>query len=164
MRRPMEGELRCLLLLPHQYRTAIIEISSRNCYLREYATVYMMALDSNPYNISSFHPFVLCRPPLQHCEDDSFLVPFLFFTLNSSSPSLARSTTSVARQSFVTGANTSLSFKAAKHFIRLNTSEVILAVRTLSKGEAAKSSIQSSNSLSKLLSKFGILIFHPTSP
>jgi retinol dehydrogenase-12 len=41
----------------------------------------------------------------------------------------------------VTGANTGLGFEAAKHFIRLNASKVILAVRSLEKGHLAKESI-----------------------
>jgi NAD(P)-dependent dehydrogenase (short-subunit alcohol dehydrogenase family) len=44
----------------------------------------------------------------------------------------------------VTGANTGLGFEAAKHFVRLNASKVILAIRTISKGEAAKLVIQKS--------------------
>ncbi|CZR63677.1 related to light induced alcohol dehydrogenase Bli-4 [Phialocephala subalpina] len=41
----------------------------------------------------------------------------------------------------VTGSNTGLGLEAARHFVRLNASKVILAVRTLSKGEAAKANI-----------------------
>jgi NAD(P)-dependent dehydrogenase (short-subunit alcohol dehydrogenase family) len=41
----------------------------------------------------------------------------------------------------ITGANTGLGFEAAKHFIRLNASKVILAVRSLEKGHLAKESI-----------------------
>lgn len=37
----------------------------------------------------------------------------------------------------VTGSNTGLGFEAAKHLLRLNASKVILAVRDLTKGEAA---------------------------
>jgi NAD(P)-dependent dehydrogenase (short-subunit alcohol dehydrogenase family) len=37
----------------------------------------------------------------------------------------------------VTGSNTGLGFEAAKHLIRLNAANVILAVRNISKGEAA---------------------------
>lgn len=37
----------------------------------------------------------------------------------------------------VTGANTGLGLEAARHFIRLNATKVIIAVRTVSKGEAA---------------------------
>ena len=43
----------------------------------------------------------------------------------------------------VTGANTGLGFEAAKHFVRLGAEKVILAVRTLSKGEEAKVEIES---------------------
>lgn len=44
----------------------------------------------------------------------------------------------------VTGANAGLGLEAARHFTRLNAAKVILAVRSISKGEAAKQSIESS--------------------
>ena len=44
----------------------------------------------------------------------------------------------------VTGSNTGLGLEAARHLVRLNAARVILAVRTLSKGEAAKASIEAS--------------------
>lgn len=44
----------------------------------------------------------------------------------------------------VTGSNVGLGFEAARHFVRLNAAKVILAVRTLSKGEEAKKSILAS--------------------
>lgn len=44
----------------------------------------------------------------------------------------------------VTGANTGLGLEAARHFTRLNAQKVILAVRTVSKGEAAKRDIEDS--------------------
>ncbi|KAK6519944.1 hypothetical protein TWF506_000238 [Arthrobotrys conoides] len=42
----------------------------------------------------------------------------------------------------VTGSNTGLGFEAAKHLVSLSPSRVILAVRTLKNGEAAKSKIE----------------------
>ncbi|RDW66931.1 NAD(P)-binding protein-20 [Coleophoma crateriformis] len=42
----------------------------------------------------------------------------------------------------VTGANTGLGFEAAKHLVRLNVSKVIIAVRNLQKGSAAKEAIE----------------------
>jgi NAD(P)-dependent dehydrogenase (short-subunit alcohol dehydrogenase family) len=42
----------------------------------------------------------------------------------------------------ITGSNTGLGLEAARHFTRLGASTVILAVRSLSKGEAAKSDIE----------------------
>ncbi|KAL3417166.1 Retinol dehydrogenase 11 [Phlyctema vagabunda] len=42
----------------------------------------------------------------------------------------------------VTGANTGLGFEAAKHFVRLNAARVIIAVRNVEKGEAAKQRIE----------------------
>lgn len=44
----------------------------------------------------------------------------------------------------VTGSNTGLGLEAARHFTRLGAAKVILAVRTLSRGEAAKESIEHS--------------------
>jgi NAD(P)-dependent dehydrogenase (short-subunit alcohol dehydrogenase family) len=41
----------------------------------------------------------------------------------------------------VTGSNVGLGFEAARHFYRLNCAKLILAVRTVSKGEAAKEDI-----------------------
>lgn len=42
----------------------------------------------------------------------------------------------------VTGSNTGIGFEAAKHFVRLGAARVIIAVRSLSKGEAAKDAIE----------------------
>lgn len=42
----------------------------------------------------------------------------------------------------VTGANTGLGYECAKHFVQLSASKVILGVRSLSKGEAAKDQIE----------------------
>jgi retinol dehydrogenase-12 len=42
----------------------------------------------------------------------------------------------------VTGANVGLGFEAARHFTRLNAAKVILACRTISKGEEASRSIE----------------------
>ncbi len=44
----------------------------------------------------------------------------------------------------VTGSNTGLGLEAARQITRLDAAKVILAVRTLSKGEAAKASIEAS--------------------
>lgn len=46
----------------------------------------------------------------------------------------------------VTGSNTGLGLEAARHFVRLNASKVILAVRNTSKGEKAATDIIASNS------------------
>ena len=42
----------------------------------------------------------------------------------------------------ITGSNTGLGLEAAQHFVRLNAKKVILAVRTLEKGDKAKSAIE----------------------
>ena len=44
----------------------------------------------------------------------------------------------------VTGSNVGMGLEAARYFVRLDAARVILAVRTLSKGEAAKASIEAS--------------------
>jgi len=44
----------------------------------------------------------------------------------------------------VTGSNVGMGLEAARHFVRLNAAKVILAVRNISKGLAAKSSIEAS--------------------
>lgn len=44
----------------------------------------------------------------------------------------------------VTGANCGLGLEAARHFVRLDAGKVILAVRSLEKGEVAKKSIEAS--------------------
>lgn len=44
----------------------------------------------------------------------------------------------------VTGSNTGLGLEAARHFVRLNAEKVILAVRSIEKGQAARSSIEES--------------------
>ncbi|TKA70466.1 hypothetical protein B0A49_11646, partial [Cryomyces minteri] len=49
----------------------------------------------------------------------------------------------------VTGSNTGLGLEAARHFARLHAAKVILAVRTVSKGDAAKADIQQSTGCGK---------------
>ena len=44
----------------------------------------------------------------------------------------------------VTGANTGLGKEAARHYVRLNAERVIIACRSLDKGEAAKKDIEAS--------------------
>ena len=44
----------------------------------------------------------------------------------------------------VTGSNAGLGLEASRHFVRLDAAKVILAVRNLEKGEAAKQSIEAS--------------------
>ncbi len=44
----------------------------------------------------------------------------------------------------VTGANVGLGFEAARHYVRLGAAKVIIAVRTIEKGEAAKKAIEES--------------------
>lgn len=48
------------------------------------------------------------------------------------------------RSVIVTGANTGLGREAARHFVRLNAAKVILACRSIDKGEDAKKEIESS--------------------
>jgi NAD(P)-dependent dehydrogenase (short-subunit alcohol dehydrogenase family) len=51
------------------------------------------------------------------------------------------------RSFIVTGANTGLGFEAAKHFVRLGASRVILAVRSVPKGEEAKTKIEAETAI-----------------
>lgn len=44
----------------------------------------------------------------------------------------------------VTGSNVGLGFEAARHYVRLGAAKVIMAVRSLEKGEAAKKAIEES--------------------
>lgn len=44
----------------------------------------------------------------------------------------------------VTGSNTGLGLEAVRHYVSLNASRVIIAVRSLSKGESAKASVEAS--------------------
>ncbi|KAF4154433.1 hypothetical protein CNMCM8927_008762 [Aspergillus lentulus] len=54
-------------------------------------------------------------------------------------------TTSFAGQTvIITGSNTGLGLEAARHFVRLDAARVILAVRSVKKGEDAKASIEAS--------------------
>ncbi|KAJ6050123.1 hypothetical protein N7460_001536 [Penicillium canescens] len=54
--------------------------------------------------------------------------------------------TSFAGQTIiVTGSNTGLGYEAVRHFVRLDAGQVILAVRSVKKGEAAKASIEASS-------------------
>ena len=63
--------------------------------------------------------------------------------LKSQFTSLPYPETNFAGQTIiVTGSNTGLGLEAARHFTRLNAEKVILAVRNLEKGEAAKRSIE----------------------
>jgi NAD(P)-dependent dehydrogenase (short-subunit alcohol dehydrogenase family) len=51
----------------------------------------------------------------------------------------------------VTGSNVGMGLEAARHFVRLDAAKVILAVRTVSKGESAKSSMESSEKRSGVM-------------
>ncbi|KAF2278186.1 putative short-chain dehydrogenase [Westerdykella ornata] len=64
--------------------------------------------------------------------------------------SLPRPTTSCAGKTvIVTGSNVGLGKEAARHFVRLGASSVILAVRSIEKGEAAKKDIEASTKCAK---------------
>ncbi|KAL5001253.1 hypothetical protein BDV10DRAFT_13550 [Aspergillus recurvatus] len=56
-------------------------------------------------------------------------------------PILATRESTTGKTYIVTGANTGLGFEAAKHFVRLGAKKVILAVRSIPSGEAAKQKI-----------------------
>ena len=50
----------------------------------------------------------------------------------------------------ITGSNTGLGFHAAQHFVRLKASNIILGVRNISKGEAARTELKTSGEASKI--------------
>ena len=54
------------------------------------------------------------------------------------------STDCTGKTIIVTGANVGLGKEAARHYVRLNAEKVILACRSLDKGEAAKKDLESS--------------------
>ena len=57
-------------------------------------------------------------------------------------PEIPPSTSFASQTVIVTGSNVGLGLEAAKHIVRLDAAKVILAVRTTSKGEAAKRDIE----------------------
>lgn len=69
-----------------------------------------------------------------------FLLDFLYSQLFVSLPHPESDFT--GKTVIVTGSNVGLGFEAARHFTRLNAEKVILAVRSLEKGETAKRSIE----------------------
>ena len=75
-----------------------------------------------PYGLS----VLICRP--------SLLISFI------STPYL-RSAECSSQTVIITGSNTGLGLEAARHIVKLNAAKVILAVRTVSKGEAAAADI-----------------------
>ena len=79
---------------------------------------------------------------------------FLRLVLNrlsaTKAPSLAIPTGSFASKTIlVTGSNTGLGLYAAEHFVRLKAARVILGVRSVSKGEVAKATIESNTGCGK---------------
>lgn len=72
----------------------------------------------------------------------SFLMKFISDQLFTSLP--YPSTPHTDQTIIVTGANVGLGFEAARHYVRLGAAKVILAVRTVEKGETAKKEIENS--------------------
>lgn len=72
----------------------------------------------------------------------SYFLGFLYSQFLITPP---KPTTTFTNQTvIITGSNTGLGLEAARHITALNAANVILAVRTVSKGEAAKTSIEKS--------------------
>lgn len=70
---------------------------------------------------------------------------FFYFVYSQLFLSLPKPSTPIPGKTvIVTGANIGLGLEAARHYVRLNASKVILAVRSTEKGEAAKKSIEES--------------------
>lgn len=85
----------------------------------------------------------ICRSQLQHNKMSlSYLLGFFYSQLFVSLPKPKQQFT--GQTVIVTGSNTGLGLEAARHFSRLNAEKVILAVRNVEKGEAAKKSIEAS--------------------
>lgn len=59
-------------------------------------------------------------------------------------------TTFAGETIIVTGANTGLGLETARHCVRLGASRVILAVRSLARGESAKASIEASTKITNV--------------
>lgn len=72
----------------------------------------------------------------------SFLFKFLYTQLVTTLP--VPKTSFSGQTVIVTGSNVGLGLEAARHFTRLSAAKVILAVRSVEKGEAAKKSIEES--------------------
>ncbi|KAK1952054.1 NAD(P)-binding protein [Colletotrichum sublineola] len=58
----------------------------------------------------------------------------------------------------VTGANVGLGKEAARHFVRLNATKVIIACRTISKGEAARTDIEATTKQSETLDRLDVVL------
>lgn len=69
-----------------------------------------------------------------------FLPHFMYSQLFITPP--APTTDCTGRTIIVTGANTGLGKEVAQHYVRLNAEKVIIACRSLDKGEAAKRDIE----------------------
>ncbi|KAI9647487.1 hypothetical protein NHQ30_003872 [Ciborinia camelliae] len=89
---------------------------------------------------------MVSSPNIKSLHPNDFLGRFL----KSQFKTLPYPDTSFAGQTIIiTGANTGLGLEAARHIVRLGAARVILACRTLSKGEAAAASISASFPKSK---------------
>ena len=94
----------------------------------------------NPTTNTTFHPLTL--PSNSTTMSLSFVAEFIYEQLFLSLP--YPQTSFSGQKIIVTGSNVGLGFEAALHFTRLSAAKVVLAVRNLEKGEAAKKAIEES--------------------
>ncbi len=137
------------LSLEHSIREELFRIVGFQIYplilrLKPHPSIY-----TTKRSICYFH--CICNPTSEPLKMSalSWFSGFLYSQLLVTPPTPVYS---FAEQTvIVTGSNTGLGLEAARHITRLNATKVILAVRNISKGEAAKRSIEESTGRSGVI-------------